>query len=135
MCLACLACLVACSGAAKRETSALIAAVDRYRHADPASKPLEAEALGHVACTDAKVCGAKAACLAAIDPTTRAIALKDEVARRLVDIQEKRVSPASPEAQALPAKLDDAARLLQEGRAKMSDCDRQLTDLVVQFGG
>jgi hypothetical protein len=130
-----LVCAVACSGAAKRETSTLITAVDRYRRADATSKAAEALAVSHVECTNARVCGAKVACVAAIDPTTRALALKDEVARRLVDLQEKRIAPTSPEAQTLPDKLDEATRLLREGRTKMSECDRQLTDLVVEFGG
>jgi hypothetical protein len=88
-----------------------------------------------VACTDAKVCTAKRACLAAIDPTARALALKDEVVRRVADLEEKRLSPESPEAQALPGKLDEAERLLREGRAKMPDCEKQLTDLQLEYGG
>jgi hypothetical protein len=126
--------LVSCSGTAKRETSILVAAVDRYRRADGASKPIEVKIVAGVSCTDAKVCDAKRACLAAIDPTARAIALKDEVARRVADIQEKRLLPDSPEAQALPAKLDEAEKLLREGRTKMPDCEKQLTDLQVEHG-
>ncbi len=126
--------VIACAGAAKREASILVAAVDRYRRADSASKPAEAQTVAAVSCTDTKVCGAKRACLAALDPTARALAIKDEVARRITDLQERRLAPDSPEAQALPAKLDEAEKLLREGRAKMPDCEKQLTDLQVEYG-
>ncbi len=126
--------VTACGSSAKRETAALSAAVDRYRRADNSSKAAEAQIVAGVACTGEKVCGAKAACVAAIDPTTRALQLKDEVTRRLGDLQNKRLSPESPEAEALPAKLDEATRLLGEGRAKMAICDKQLTDLEVASG-
>ena len=81
-------------------------------------------------CSDAEVCAAKQACLAAIDPTTRALSLKDEVAARVVDIQAKRLAPDAPEADALPGKLDQAELLLREGRAKMTVCDAKLAALV-----
>lgn len=125
---------VACGGTAKRETSALVTAVDHYRRADNSSKAAEVQKVVDVACTDTKVCDAKRACLAAIGPTARALAVKDEVARRLADIEQKRLSVDAAEAQALPAKLDEAERLLNEGRAKMPDCEKQLTDLVVEHG-
>jgi hypothetical protein len=124
----------ACAGAGKRETNALSAAVDRYRRVAEPEKAAEAEAVGRVGCTDDKVCAAKTACIAAIDPTTRALALKDDVTRRLADLQQNRITPSSPEAQALPDKLDEATRLLGEGRTKMADCDKQLTDLELTYG-
>ncbi len=132
--LACAGSLLACAGSAKREASILVAAVDRYRRADSTSKPAEAQTVAAVACTDAKVCEAKRACLAALDPTARALALKDEVARRVTDLQEKRLEPDSPEARALPGKLDEAEKLLREGRAKMPDCEKLLTDLQMDYG-
>jgi len=36
--------------------------------------------------------------------------------------------------QALPGKLDEAERLLKDGRARMAACDARLTDLRVAFG-
>jgi hypothetical protein len=80
------------------------------------------------------VCDAKRACLAAIQPTAQALALKEEVAARIEDLQSKRLSPDSPEAQALPGKLDLAARLLSEGRAKMPECEKKLADLRLASG-
>ena len=126
--------LTACSGPGKREAAALVAAVDRYRQAAGASKEAEGQAVAGVPCSDSRVCDAKQACVAAIEPTTRALALKDEVSRRLVDLEGKRLAPDSPEADALPGKLDEAERLLKDGRARMAACDARLTDLRVAFG-
>jgi hypothetical protein len=72
--------------------------------------------------------------LAALGPTTRALALKDEVARRLGDLQEKRLPLDAAAAQALPGQLDEATRLLQEGRTNMADCDKQLVELRMRYG-
>jgi hypothetical protein len=126
--------LIACTGSAKREAATLVAEFDRYRRADNASKAAEAQRIANVSCSDAQVCGAKHACLAAIDPTVRALAIKDEVARRLADIEHKRISPESSDAQALPGKLDEAERLLNEARAKMPDCEKDLAELQLEHG-
>lgn len=122
--------LAACAGGARRESAALSDAVDRYRRADNGSKASQGQSVAAVACTVGEVCAAKQACLAAIDPTTRALALKDEVAARLVDIQAKRLAPDAPEADALPGKLDEAERLLHEGRTQMAECDARLGLLI-----
>ena len=125
----------ACSGSVKRETASLVAAVDLYERADGASKQAQAQAVAGVACSVAQVCDAKRACLAAIGPTARALALKDEVSARVEDLQAKRLTPDSPEAQALPGKLDLATQLLTEGRARMPDCEKKLADLRIASGG
>jgi hypothetical protein len=125
---------LACTGAGKREAASLAEAVDRYRRADDASKDVLGREVAAVACTEARVCEAKQACLAAIEPTTRALLLKDEVASRLGDLEHKRLAPDSPEALALPGKLDDAERLLAEGRTQMALCDAKLAELRVAFG-
>jgi alkanesulfonate monooxygenase SsuD/methylene tetrahydromethanopterin reductase-like flavin-dependent oxidoreductase (luciferase family) len=127
--------LVACGNPGKREASALIDAVDRYRRAAGPSRDALGQAVSAVACTDARVCEAKQACVAGIEPTTRALSLKDEVARRLVDLEQKRLETNSPEVEALPGKLDEAERLLRDGRSRMTTCDARLTDLRVAFGG
>jgi hypothetical protein len=132
--LACTTCaLGACTGGAKREASALSDAVDRFRHATGPASTTEAAAVAAVECSDAQVCEAKRACVAAIDPTARALALKDEVGARLADVEAARLTPDSAEAQALPGKLDDASRLLREGHEKMEICERRLTDLRVTY--
>ncbi len=126
--------LAACGNPGKREAATLSDAVDRYRRAADASKEAEGKAVAAVVCSDARVCEAKQACVAAIEPTTRALALKDEVARSLIELEQKRLAPDSPEAEALPGKLDEAERLLKDGRAGMARCDARLTDLRVAFG-
>jgi hypothetical protein len=127
--------VAACTGAGHREASALIDAVDRYRQTPEASKLTQAQDVAAVSCGSAAVCEAKQVCLDAIDPTTRALRLKGEVAARLVEIEHKRLDPAAPEAASLPGKLDEASRLLEAGRAKMSECERRLADLRVKYGG
>jgi hypothetical protein len=127
--------LVACGNPARREATSLTVAVDRYRQAaDGPSRQAQAEAVSAVACTDTRVCDAKQACVAAIEPTVRSLALKDDVIRRLEDLEQKRLDPTSPEARALPGKLDEAEQLLKEGRAKMTVCDARLRDLRVSLG-
>ena len=126
--------LLACTGPAKGEAAALVHAVDAYRRAPAEAKGQRGKAVGDVLCSDAKVCEAKAACVAAIDPTVRALVLKDEVAARVADLEKGALAPDSPEARALPGKLDEAEKLLQDGRAKMATCDARLTDLHIDFG-
>jgi hypothetical protein len=125
---------VACSGSAKRETASLLAAMELYERADDASKGAQAQAVAGVACTATQVCDAKRACVAAITPTAQALALKDEVSARIDDLQTRRLAPDSPEAQALPAKLDLATKLLNEGRARMPECERKLAELRIASG-
>jgi hypothetical protein len=129
------ACVAACGNPARREATLLTDAVDRYRHAaDGPARETQAQAVAAVACTDARVCDAKQVCLAAIEPTVRSLALKDEVKRRLDDLEHQRLDPSSPEAQALPGKLDEAEQLLKDGRARMADCDARLAELRVSLG-
>lgn len=133
--VAVLTALASCTGSGKREASALAQAVDAYRHAETAAKAARVQALGAVACSEASVCDAKSTCFAAADATTQSMRLKDEVAARLADIEGKRLAPDAPEAAALPGKLDEAQRLLETGRQKMTECERRLSDLRVEYGG
>lgn len=133
--LVALATIAGC-GTARRETSVLYEAVDRYRSASDAAKLTRGQAVAAVECTVASVCDVKRVCLAAIDPTTRALQLKDEVARRVGDIEKNHPEGvSSSETEVLSGKLDEAARLLEAGRLKMSDCERRLIDLRVRSGG
>ena len=130
----CVLALAACTSAAEREASTLVAAVDRYRRAAGPAKEADGQAVVALACTDSRVCAAKQACVAAIGPTTRALALKEEVARSVADLEQKRVAPGSTEAQALPGKLDEAEQLLIEGRTRMAECDAKLAELQAVIG-
>ncbi len=124
--------LLACDGgSAKREAAALTEAVDRF---SKVSGQAQAKAVDDVSCTDERVCEAKRACVAAIDPTARALALKDEVAAKLADIEAARLAPDAAAAEELPGKLDAATRSLREGHSKMHECDTKLTDLKLTYG-
>jgi hypothetical protein len=123
----------ACTATGRRETAALEDAVDRFRHSQSQSRAELAQVVAGVPCTEASVCDAKTACLAGIEPTTRALLLKDEVASRIGDLEKKRLAVDSPEAQALPGKLEEATRLLEIGRTKMTDCERRLIDLRLRY--
>ncbi len=125
--------LAGCTGAGKREAAALVAAMDQYGRADNTAKGTQARLVETVVCTDDHVCSVKRACLEAVRPTARALALKDDVALRLGDIEQKRLAPDAPEARSLPDKLDEAGRLLGEGRTKMGECERMLTELRMQY--
>jgi hypothetical protein len=127
--------IVACTVPGRREAAALEDAVDRFRRAESSQRAWQARQVGALPCSDAAVCEAKRVCVAAIEPTAEALAIKDEVTARLGDLEHKRLAPDAPEAQALPEKLDQATRLLGEGRAKMADCDSRLVALHVHFGG
>jgi hypothetical protein len=126
--------VIGCTGTAKREADSLASAVEAYRRTEGPMKPARARAVSEVTCTDARVCDAKGDCVAAVDAATRALALKDEVAARVGDIEHGTLDRESPEAQALPGKLDEAERLLKEGRDRMQLCDEKLTKLRVEVG-
>jgi len=127
--------VVGCTATAKREADTLASVVEAYRRTEGPMKPARARAVSEVSCSDARVCDAKADCVAAVDATTRALALKDEVSARVGDIEHGTLDRTSPEAQALPGKLDEAERLLKEGRDKMRVCDEKLAKLRLEIGG
>src|SRR5215472_73555 len=79
----------ACTGTAKREAAILIAAVDAFRRAESASKETEVKRVAAVACSDDKVCDAKRTCVSAVEPTARALMLKEEVERSIASIEGK----------------------------------------------
>jgi hypothetical protein len=125
----------ACDDAPRRETSALLAAVDRYVRADNGAKATRAEAVAAVACTAPDVCAAKQACLAAIGPTVRALTLKDDVAARVAALEASHGAADAAATADLPGKLDEAERLLKEGHEKMGGCETALADLRLRRGG
>jgi hypothetical protein len=126
--------LYACPGPDKAQATSLDDAVDRYRRAEGPQKESELQTVADLPCAAVEVCEAKEVCLAAMRPTTRALGLKDEVARTLGDLQGKRLPLDAEAAQSLPAKLDEATTLLQEGRGKMAECERKLADLRLHYG-
>src|SRR5579872_5850167 len=82
-----------CQSAGRGQAAALDDALDRYRRAVGPERESASRALADVPCTSPDVCAAKETCLAAVDSTTRALALKDEVALAVGDLQAKRMAP------------------------------------------
>ncbi len=118
----------------KREAASLVAAVDRYRKAEMAVKGPLATAIDSVECSAAEVCAAKAACSASADPTAKGAALKAQVESSLADLHAGRITQEEAASRGLEAKLDLAAKLLDEGHAKLSACDAQITALRLKYG-
>jgi hypothetical protein len=125
--------LAACGGT-KREASAVVGAIDRYRDADNDHRPEKADLLDAVPCSDAEVCAAKTACMKAADPTAKGLRLKREVEKGLADVQAGKLSPQDPAAQAMPGKLDDSQRLMDEGQKALDQCDQLATALRIKYG-
>ena len=124
-----------CTDAGKHEAASLVGAVDAYQRAQPGpSKADRGKAVADVPCSDARVCEAKRVCVSAIELTVRAIALRDDVAARVADLETGALSKDAIEARQLPTRLDEAERLLTEGRARMAECDSKLRDLQLDFG-
>ena len=129
---ACAIALAACAhDAAKAEATALVSAVDAYRRAGNPDKPNAALAVRAVACSDAQVCDAKAACLAAIDPGANGLALSAEVESALQALEAQRLSPDGAVARELPRKAKEAEVLLARGHDAMPACEQKI--LIVRI--
>jgi len=111
------------------EAERVVTAVDRYRRADNAEKPTRADELRAVPCNAADVCRARDACVASAEPTSKALRLKHEVEKSLAAVERGELAKDSPEAIALPKKLDDAEAFLKEGFDHLKDCDDQIMAL------
>jgi hypothetical protein len=118
--------LCAACSSAKQEAAALVAAVDRFHRAENVDKPARASALAAVACTDPGVCEAKTVCTAATRATADALVLKADVEAKLADLQRGALLKTDDDVKALPEKLDEAGRLLDEGRKAMPACDQTI---------
>lgn len=121
--------LVACDSGERREAAVLAQAVERFHIAENPQKPSAVEALRAVPCSAAEVCRARDACLAAAEPTAKALRLKSEVEKGLAALEKGALAKDSPEARALPAKLDEAETLLKEGFQALPACDDQVAAL------
>ena len=124
--LAVLLLLVAgCDAAAKRETEQLANAVERFRRAENAEKPGLVGGIRDTACTDAEVCQARATCLASAEATSKGLTTSAEAKQAIGAM--KTYDEVS--AKALEQRLDEAKKDLDEGMAKLRECDDQLMAL------
>lgn len=121
--------VVACDSAERRDAASVVAAVARFRGADNASTPAMVDALKATPCTAPDVCRARDDCAATGEATATALRLKDEVERGLRALERGALSKGSPEAMALPAKLDEAEALLKRGHEGLGSCDEQVQAL------
>jgi hypothetical protein len=123
-----LVCL-ACDGAERREAQTMIAAVQRFRSADLAAAPSALEALRATPCTAADVCEVRRACVEAGEATASALTLKGAVKRGLDAIEGGQLPKDAAEARGLPAKLEEAERLLKKGYEALPSCDERVVAL------
>ena len=113
----------------RAEAQHVVTTVDRYRRADNAAKPALADEIRAVPCRSADVCRARDACAASAEPTAKALRLKHEVETKLAAVERGDLPKESPEALALPKKLDDAEALLKEGFDHLQACDDEIVAL------
>ncbi|HEY8088404.1 MAG TPA: hypothetical protein VIF09_11180 [Polyangiaceae bacterium] len=118
----------------KQDAASLATAVDRYRKASlDAKKPL-VDALEAVPCSDEDVCAAKSACLAAARPTVKGMALMAEVRLALDAVDAGTLGVPEAASRGLPGKLDEASRLLEEGKSRVGECDARVLALKSRYG-
>lgn len=125
--------LTACDGEDKRRAASLVAAVEQFRRAENAARPARVEAIRAVACAPDDVCRARDACLASAEPTAKALTLKAEAENAIGRLERGELAKDAPEARALPQKLDDAQRLLDEGHDALAACDDALIALKRRY--
>jgi hypothetical protein len=124
--------LVACASG-RQEAASLVASIDRFHKADNPEKPDRAKAIARVVCTDVEVCEAKRLCELATTATAGALTLKAEVEERLAEVERGTLAKSDDVVKGLPAKLDEAERLLGEGHAAMPACDRRILALRARY--
>lgn len=107
--------------------------MERFRQAESAAKPALVAALRAVECTASDVCEAKKVCLSSAEPTAQALRLKSEVEQGLHALTLDASVREAAQIQALPAKLDEAEHLLQEGYGALPRCTDALTALKRKY--
>jgi len=80
------------------------------------------------------VCAAKARCVEATTATAGALRLKQEAETVLDEVEAAKRPPDDPALRALPAKLDEASRLLKTGHEAMPSCDEKILVLRERYG-
>lgn len=111
---------------AKIDLARLTQAVERFRRSSNAEKPAAAKALRELEILDHDVLVVRDVCAASADATAEALVLKREVELGLAALEHGTLAKESAEAQALPAKVDQAEALLKKGHDLMPMCDEGL---------
>lgn len=121
--------LVGCDGAERRDAETVLIAVRRFRTADHSMTVAALEALKATRCVAPDACRTRDACVAAGDPTVKALRLKAEVEKGLAALDQGRLTADSPDAQQLPKKLAEAEALLKQGHDGLAACDEHVQAL------
>lgn len=121
--------VAACDGAERRDAETVLIGVNRFRTADFGTTPAAVDALKATPCTTPEACQTRDVCLAAGEPTAKALRLKAEVEKGLAALERGTLAKDSPQAQELPKKLDEADVLLQKGRSSLPACDEHVQAL------
>ena len=116
------------------EVASLVTGVDRFHRASNDERPARADALARVACQDREVCAAKALCVEATTATGAALRLKREAEAMLAEVELGTKDAQDPAVAALPAKLDQASKLLKKGHDAMPACDHEILVLRERYG-
>ncbi|HEX7665546.1 MAG TPA: hypothetical protein VF407_13565 [Polyangiaceae bacterium] len=122
--------LAACSHD-KEEAGALAHSIEVYRGASDSDKQAAVEKIAAVGCTSAEICDTKDECLKMARPTAEALAIKLQ-ARKTLDLVEKEAG-VEADVKALPDRLDEASRLLDEGHEHLQSCQEKLTGLEIKY--
>jgi hypothetical protein len=124
-----LLCFSGCGSPERRDAAVVTAAIARFRSATFAETRAAVEALAATPCAYADSCAARDACVASGVLTSNALGLKAEVEHGLRELERGKLSKTSPEAEALPRKLDEAEALLARSKAELSTCDERTRGL------
>ena len=122
--------LLGCDSAARRETTQLSNAVDRFRRAENNAKPGLVAGIRDSVCTDADVCAARATCLASAESTSKGLTTSNEAKQAIAAMK----TYDEVAAKVLEQRLDEAKKDLDEGMTKLRECDDQLMSLKQKHG-
>ncbi len=103
--------------------------MDRFRKAESGAKDAAIVPLRAVQCSTADVCATRSACLGSAEATLKALQLKHDVEQGLRALESGSLAREGATATALPAQLDRAQRLLNEGFQGLATCDAQVLAL------
>jgi hypothetical protein len=132
LCAICAIGLIGCEDRGKREAEQLVSAIDAYRRA-PLDQVGEAvQRLESASCEASATCTAKDACLKSARPSREGMARLTEV--KLAMRPDADLESLRPEDRAkLDAQMNDAERLLKEGKDALVGCDAEVLALRRRF--
>jgi hypothetical protein len=121
--------VVACHDEGRSQAKRLIAAVERFQGTDNDHRPQVAEEVARVPCTETLVSAACPVCVAATRATAEALVLKRAVELDLAAAEAGKILPGELAERHLDDKVQGALKLLDDGKAKMQECEQALVAL------